>query len=111
MYFDTNNSRKDCEVQRKCCKTIKAALLGDTDESDPGHWDEGLGAPDRYELIHALFVIYAVDNKALDEHYSMVLSAIADNGVSVIYRQDAALLDGGKEHFGFRDDIMVLGNH
>lgn len=83
----------------------RASSLGDTGESDPSRWDEGLGAPERYALVHALFIIYAVDDAALEEQYGMVLSAIADQGVSVIYRQDAALLDSGRGHFGFRDDI------
>lgn len=90
----------------------RAHSLGDRDESDPVNWEEELGTPNKHALIHALFVIYAVDAQSLDEHYSMVLSAVDDDGVSVIYRQDAAVLDGGGEHFGFRDDISqpaVLG--
>jgi Dyp-type peroxidase family len=83
----------------------RAHMLGDKDESDPANWDEGLGHPARYAALHVLFVIYAVDKQALDEQYDMVLSFAADDGVGVIYRQDAALLSGGMEHFGFRDDI------
>jgi len=92
----------------------RAESLGDRDESGPVHWDDGLGTSDRYVLIHAMFVIYAVDFSSLDERHNMVLSLIPGDGVRVIYTQDAGQLADGMEHFGFRDDISqppILGGN
>ncbi len=78
----------------------RAALLGDTGESAPEHWEGGLGTPD----IHVLMMISAVHREALEAHDRRVRAQLERNGgLTVVYEDLGAALPDGVEHFGYAD--------
>ncbi|MBH1936634.1 Dyp-type peroxidase [Streptomyces sp. AV19] len=81
----------------------KALRLGDTDDSDPTHWD--FGSPYRTE-IHAVLTIAADDPNDLDSALGEQQLALSRANASVVFVQEGQHLHGdaeGKEHFGFID--------
>ena len=80
----------------------RAAVLGDTGESGPGHWEKPLGTPE----VHVVFAAVATDAGALAARLARALDAIrAVPGLAAIWRQDCELLPDGKEAFGYLDGI------
>jgi Dyp-type peroxidase family len=78
----------------------RAALLGDTDESAPEHWEGGLGTPD----IHVLVMISAAHREALEAHDRRIRAQLEGNGgLTVVYEDLGVALPGGVEHFGYAD--------
>ncbi|HZQ99617.1 MAG TPA: Dyp-type peroxidase [Chloroflexota bacterium] len=76
-------------------------ILGDTEESAPERWSwGGPGTP----AVHAVLMLFAVDDAALSALCAVEEAALAAAGVSVVRRLDTTNLDG-VEHFGFRDGI------
>jgi Dyp-type peroxidase family len=78
----------------------RAALLGDTGESAPEHWEGGFGT----DQIHVLVMISALHGDALEAHDKRVRAAIArSGGLTVVYEDVGALLPTMREHFGYAD--------
>ncbi len=78
----------------------RANLLGDYGDSDPSTWEGGLGGPD----IHALVMISAKHQEAMDAHDARVRAALeANGGLSIVHEDVGAALPGGVEHFGYAD--------
>jgi Dyp-type peroxidase family len=94
------------EFQEGIASPSRSRILGDTEESAPGAWE--LGGPGT-EPIHAMVIIHARDNRALDAECASERLRIerTDGGVAV---NNGALQRGyrpgtGTEPFGFRDGI------
>lgn len=81
----------------------RARHLGDEGPNAPTEWENELGSPETVARGHALLSIYAETTADCDARLAAVLPRGAE--ISLIFTQEAALLDGGREHFGFRDGI------
>jgi Dyp-type peroxidase family len=78
----------------------RAELLGDFGDSAPEHWEGGLGTP----AIHALVMISAMSDEALDAHDRRLRASVErSGGLAVLYDELGAALPGGVEHFGYAD--------
>lgn len=82
----------------------RADHLGDTGMNAPSNWENQLGTPEASESIHAMISIYGRDLNSINLKLNSILPQ-GMPGVSVYYTQDAKLLPGKREHFGFRDGI------
>ena len=79
----------------------RAAVIGDTGENSPDHWEKPLGGPE----AHVLFAALAPDRARLDTVLETARSAYeALDGVATIW-QDCYALPSEREAFGFRDGI------
>jgi Dyp-type peroxidase family len=84
----------------------RAVILGDVDESSPVHWETPLGTSD----VHVAVVALSPDETGRDALVDRVEAAYpAVEGVTMMYRQDARVLPGGREPFGFKDGISQPG--
>jgi Dyp-type peroxidase family len=80
--------------------SARAELLGDVGPSAPGAWEPGLGTGD----AHVLLTINAQEAEDHRRALAKMTAAMKRaGGVRVIYQQDAQLLAGAREHFGFAD--------
>ena len=78
----------------------RAKLLGDVGASSPDTWERGLGTGD----AHVLLTINAQEPTDHRRALAEMRAAMQDvAGVSVLFSQDARLLRGAREHFGFAD--------
>ena len=78
----------------------RAELLGDAGLSAPQRWDDGLGTGD----AHVLLTINAQTSDDRRRALGRMQAAMKDaGGVQVVFQQDAELLQGAREHFGFAD--------
>jgi len=77
----------------------RSGRLGDTGPNAPEHWEGGLGG------AHVLVSVRACGAGARDALQARLAADAAAHGLAVVYAQRTALLDHGREHFGFRDDI------
>lgn len=84
----------------------RAELLGDTADSAPHRWDEGL----RADRIHLLVTVAAQTDDARDKVSSRLRKGLGE-GLSVVHEQRAGLLrelrddEAVREHFGFADGL------
>ncbi len=77
----------------------RASLLGDVGESEPDQWDGELGTG-------AAHVMLTVNGQTPDQTKSELkrLAAEAEaGGARIVHQEDAALLQGAREHFGYAD--------
>ena len=80
----------------------RAAELGDTGQSAPGHWEPPLGGPEVHLGIYAL----APDDPSLEATLAGALDAVRQvPGVAPIWRQDTYMLATERTSFGFKDGI------
>ncbi|WP_437946469.1 peroxidase [Sorangium sp. So ce296] len=80
----------------------RAAVLGDTGESAPAHWEAPLGTPD----VHVVFAAIAPDAEGLAARIDRALKAIgALPGLAAVWREDCHVLASGQEPFGFMDGV------
>ncbi|BAV08325.1 Dyp-type peroxidase family [Filimonas lacunae] len=79
----------------------KQLFLGDFDYNDPRKWH--WGGPTN-EPVHALLMLYALDEDTLDELYQQQVQQLP-TGVRLIKKLETSVLSKRKEHFGFRDGI------
>ncbi|MBH1936635.1 Dyp-type peroxidase [Streptomyces sp. AV19] len=87
----------------------RALLLGDTDDSDPKHWD--FGSPYRTE-VHAVLTVAADDPEDLKAMLARQQLAASQASASIVFVQEGQHLHGdaeGKEHFGFVDGTSQPG--
>ncbi len=78
----------------------RARLLGDVGLSDPDGWDTGLGTGD----AHVLVTVNAQTPEELDAALKALRAGIRRAaGLRVAFEQDAHLLYGAREHFGYAD--------
>jgi Dyp-type peroxidase family len=74
----------------------RASTLGDVGECGPEHWEPGLGES------HVLLVLTAWQRGAL-ESAAVERRLGSDSGLLLRFTQEAAVLEGAREHFGFGD--------
>jgi len=80
----------------------RAAILGDTGESAPEHWEKPFGTPDVHVAVSAL----SPDAARLEAVLSRARKAFENQpGVTPIWKLDAHVLPTGREAFGFKDGI------
>jgi Dyp-type peroxidase family len=78
----------------------RAELLGDLGASAPENWEGGLGTP----AIHALVMISAMSDEALEDHDRRLRTSIeGSGGLAVLYDDHGAALPDNVEHFGYAD--------
>jgi Dyp-type peroxidase family len=78
----------------------RSALLGDVGPSDPSRWEQGLGSGE----AHVLLTINAQEREHLERALRKMRAALDDaGGIRVVFQQDAELLAGVREHFGYAD--------
>jgi Dyp-type peroxidase family len=78
----------------------RAAVLGDSGDSAPENWE--IGGP-RNEDLHALLIVYALDDAALDARLDE-LRATFGAAVVEVASERGARTDRSREHFGFASD-------
>jgi Dyp-type peroxidase family len=80
----------------------RAAILGDTGESGPEHWEEPLGTSD----VHVAIAVLSSDEASLRAVAEKARAAHAElPGIDVVWRQDCYQLATGRTSFGFKDGI------
>jgi Dyp-type peroxidase family len=80
----------------------RAAVLGDTGESSPEHWEPPLGSPD----VHLGIAVLSPDPVRLQATAEEARRAHDDlPGLEVVWRQDCYQLATGRTSFGFKDGI------
>jgi len=78
----------------------RSELLGDVGPSDPATWEEGLGSGD----AHVLLTINAQQTSDHQRALGKMKDAMdAAGGLRIVYQEDAELLPGSREHFGYAD--------
>ena len=77
----------------------RSALLGDVGLSDPARWDEGLRDGDP----HVLVTINAQTPEQLAPALDALRSGVEAAGLRIAFEQQAQLLPGAREHFGYAD--------
>jgi hypothetical protein len=77
----------------------RAARIGDAGEAAPECWQPGLRPGD----IDVLVALAASDERVVSAAAARLRRDMAANGLEPGYEQGAALLDHGREHFGFTD--------
>lgn len=76
----------------------RAAQIADTGAHAPERWEAGLGTGD----AHVLVMLNAQDEAALQRALDELRGGLP-SGVTVVHEQEAAGLEGNREHFGFSD--------
>jgi Dyp-type peroxidase family len=80
----------------------RAAELGDTGDSSPGHWEKPLGSLE----VHVALSVLARDTPRLETLLGQARRAHEQlAGVEAIWRQDCYQLPTGRTSFGFKDGI------
>lgn len=80
----------------------RARDLGDTGDSSPERWDGGLGSGE----VHALLMLFAQTPDEIETQSARQRARLAEiGGITELYVQDAGVLPGLREHFGYRDGI------
>ncbi|HYX32410.1 MAG TPA: Dyp-type peroxidase [Oligoflexus sp.] len=80
----------------------RAEQLGDVGESGPENWESPLGSPD----VHVALSVISPEMERLEVLLQCARAAYKDlTGVQPIWRQDAYMLPGEREPFGFHDGI------
>lgn len=83
-------------------------VLGDTDQSDPKHWE--IGGRDfengkNPEDLHAIIILLAESADARNTLRDSHLKRLDDHDITVVAVQTAEKLYDNKEHFGFMDGV------
>jgi Dyp-type peroxidase family len=81
-----------------------AVRLGDSGEDLPGHW--AAAPPFATRGVHAVLLVSAYTKDELDARVNAFAQTAATHGLQPVGEQRAAALgDGDREHFGYRDGI------
>jgi len=81
--------------------SARARVLGDAGPSAPDRWELGFGTGDAHVLLTINAQQTADHRRALRKMQAAMRAA--GGGVGVLMQQDAELLHGAREHFGFAD--------
>lgn len=96
------------EFSEGMTETNRSRILGDNGENDPKSWLWG-GTDPQQTKVHILLLLYATDDRQLDEFYNTLAEQFPHSGVELILRLDTFGLKDEegefREHFGFRDGI------
>ncbi len=97
------------EFEEGMTATHRQRALGDYGNNAPQNWK--WGGPNN-EPVHALLLIYAKSESALDTSYEFHTKKLADAKIDILETLSTNKLPEGKEHFGFKDGIAnpVLKN-
>jgi Dyp-type peroxidase family len=80
----------------------RAAILGDTGESAPEHWEPPLGGTD----VHLGIYVLAPDTPRLEALFAGAREALRDvPGITPIWRLDTYMLPNERTSLGFKDGI------
>jgi Dyp-type peroxidase family len=80
----------------------RAAILGDTGESSPEHWEKPLGSAD----VHVVVTALAPDTGRLEEALVQARQQYQKiSGITAIWSQNCHALPNQREAFGYRDGI------
>jgi Dyp-type peroxidase family len=80
----------------------RAAILGDTGESSPEHWEKPLGSAD----VHVVVTALAPDTGRLEEALAQARQQHQKiSGITAIWSQNCHALPNQREAFGYRDGI------
>ena len=80
----------------------RGAVLGDTGESSPEHWEKPLGSAD----VHGALITLAPDAERLQAALARARQEYQKiSGITAIWSQDCHVLPGEREAFGFKDGI------
>jgi len=87
----------------------RADILGDSGDSAPQHWQDGLGGPD----VHILVMLATSDGESLRQRETWLDGTLGP--LELVSRQQVAALPSGAEHFGYADgfsqpDVEGLGS-
>lgn len=77
----------------------RADDMGDVDESRPAGWIFGSG----FNVVDAVVTVAGDDTDHVAGRLETVTQIAADHAAQIPHVQEAARLDGGHEHFGFKD--------
>jgi Dyp-type peroxidase family len=78
----------------------RAKVLGDSGLSAPSAWEAAFGTRES----HVLLVVNAQEREHADRALAKLRAAVdAADGVQIVHEEQAALLEGAREHFGFAD--------
>lgn len=94
------------EFQEGMTRELRSKILGDTEESDPEHWEFGgtSGAP-----IHAVVIAHAISVAALERACEAQRAMLAETAGGVVElagtMQTGYRPDGDHEPFGFHDGV------
>jgi Dyp-type peroxidase family len=78
----------------------RSELLGDIGPSDPATWETGLGSGDAHVLLTINAQRTSDHQRALGK---MKVAMDAAGGLRIVHQEDAELLPGSREHFGYAD--------
>jgi Dyp-type peroxidase family len=101
---DESRASFSSEFQEGAFNAARATALGDTGDSAPAHWDNGLGTPQQAANVHALLLL----NGRTADDVTKLWTAISQSfgsAVKLVYSQDGNFFGDGTEHFGYRDGI------
>ncbi|QPC80641.1 hypothetical protein G4Y79_13060 [Phototrophicus methaneseepsis] len=92
------------ELQQGMAHETRAPLLGDTEESDPQHWQ--IGGPNNVPF-HMLLLLHAGSHPDDEDTIKAFVAAVIEglDGLSVMALEWGHRRLDDKEHFGFRDGI------
>ena len=94
------------EFQEGIAHRDRSRILGDTEESDPLHWEVGDNGK---QPVHALLVVHAATSDALDwacqEQRQLIAAANGGVGEIPATAQQGYRPDGDHEPFGFHDGV------
>ena len=80
----------------------RAAILGDTGESSPEHWEKPLGSAD----VHVVLTALAQDTERLEVALTRARQEYEKiSGITAIWTQNCHALPNEREAFGFKDGI------
>jgi Dyp-type peroxidase family len=80
----------------------RAAILGDTGESSPEHWEKPLGSAD----VHVVLTALAPDTERLEAALTRARQEYQKiSGITAIWIQNCHALPNEREAFGFKDGI------
>lgn len=72
--------------------------LGDLGDNDPDNWDPRLP-----QDVHILFTVYGLGVDERDRAMDEIGQELRAADMTILHPQRADMLQGGREHFGFRD--------
>lgn len=89
--------------------TTTAALLGDEGRGDPAQWVIGGPGQRPVDAIMTIAADASDEDELIEKAVAKERERAADLGLRVLDEQRGDRLDGGRDHFGFKDNISQPG--